>query len=169
MKKNLEKANLSINDIDLFEINEALGPETMDLMNSGGLEATDLHEMKEGEKIDLVTGLLNLIADDKDALDGDDLKGFTTIYLHELLLRTDWFLDNTKQYGFSGRVSWRPDIKFWSDDPEPLNIEASVNLAKLSGEPVTGLCSRGHDRSPQRSAPDPDDVIGRPHGSALER
>lgn len=91
-----------------------------------------------GEEIDLVTGLLNLVAGEEDQLDGDDLQGLTTIYLHELQLRTDWFLDNTKQYGFIGRVSWRPDIKFWSDDPEPLNIEASLDLRKLSGEPITG-------------------------------
>ncbi|MBK8968104.1 MAG: hypothetical protein IPM36_15850 [Lewinellaceae bacterium] len=102
---------------------------------------------KSGEKIDLVTGLINLVVEEEDKLDPDALKGWTTIDLHELQIRYDRFLDNTKQFGFSGRISWHPDINFWSDDKTPLNITASLDLAKLSGQRITGEI-RGRIQAP---------------------
>lgn len=93
-----------------------------------------------GEEIDLVTGLINLIADTSDALDPEtvDLQGLTTIFLHEIEIRYDRFPDKSKQYGIKARVSWKPDINFWSDDSAFLDVTATVELLKRTGERVTG-------------------------------
>ncbi len=100
------------------------------------------YKNKEGEKIDLIAGLINLVSDEGD-LDKNALGGLTTIHLYELQIRYDQFPNvdpkkPEKQYGIYGRVAWKPQINFWSDNPDSINVEATVDLRKLTGKKITG-------------------------------
>jgi len=100
------------------------------------------YKNKDGEEIDLITGLINLVSNEDD-LDKDALGGLTTIYLYELQIRYDQFPNNApkaseKQYGIYGRVAWKPKINFWSDNPDSIDVEATVDLRKLTGKKITG-------------------------------
>ncbi len=93
---------------------------------------------KTGEDIDLVTGLINLLADEEDQLGEDALKGWTTLTLYELQIRYDRFKNPVKkQYGIQARVAWKPKIDLGAGEHE-LNVGASLDLRKMTGEKVTG-------------------------------
>ena len=96
------------------------------------------YENKAGEKIDLVTGLINLLAEEEDQLAEDALGGWTTLELYELQIRYDRFSTTPiqKQYGILARVGWKPVIDF--GEVITLDVAAGLELRKMTGERVTG-------------------------------